>query len=141
MRRAAVLAVLLLCSLPALASAATATVPSNATPPPIGANPFGPLPENNAQQPTTTVATPVSTTSSGSGLNGTEKTALLVGGAIVIVLVAYLILRDARRRAPVRHARVRAAAAPPPPMAPRPGARGLHTGRGKGKAAGKKRRR
>jgi hypothetical protein len=140
MRRAAALAALLLCTLPALASAATVTVPSNATPPPIGANPFGPLPESSTPTDTTTVATPVSSTSSSSGLSGTQKTALLIGGAVVIVVVGYLILRDARRRAPVRHARVRAAAAPPP-MAPRPGARGLHTGRGKGKAAGKKRRR
>jgi hypothetical protein len=127
MRRAAVLAAVFVLALPGVALAQ-------------GSNPFGPLPE--PQQPQTTTVSPTpSTSSSGSGLTSGQKTALLIGGALVIVLVGYLILRDARRRAPGRHARVRAAAAPPPPTPPRPGARGLHTGRGKGGKAGAKKRR
>jgi len=145
MRRAVSLAAaVLLLAFPAAGFAAGGTAPPQtgtpgATP---GANPFGPLPESQPQQQTPTVATPSSSSSSsGSSLSSTQKTALVAGGALVLVLVGFFIWRDARRRAPVRHARIRAAAAPPDPVPAKPGARGLHTGRGKGGKSAKKRRR
>jgi hypothetical protein len=140
MRRLALLAVLISSVFPATALAASSTTSTPQQAPSV--NPFGPLPEAQQQQDTTTTQSQPVSTSSGSSLTNGQQLALIIGGALVIALVGYLIMRDARRRAPLRHARVRAAAAPPPPTPPRPGARGLHTGRGKGgKTTRKKRRR
>ena len=100
--------------LPATALAGTTPLPAPGT-----TNPLSPgVPVPQATTPSTTTATlpavlPTTNTSSGSsGLSGSGTIAIAVVAALVLGGIAYFIWRDARRRAPVRHARGEVAGLP-----------------------------
>ena len=71
-------------------------------------NPFAPLPVPNTPAPTT--ATPplvnpnTTTTAGGGGLSGASAAAIAIGAIVLLAAISFFIWRDARRRAPVRHA-------------------------------------
>ena len=74
-----------------------------------GSNPLSPgLPQPSAPVPTTPTPTAINptTTSStaGSGLSGSNVLIIAIGALVLIGGISLFIWRDARRRAPVRHA-------------------------------------
>jgi hypothetical protein len=88
MRRALVLAVLALAVAPATAAHAQS-------------NPLAPLPQT-PQDTTTVVQAPVNnTTTDDSGLGTTGDILLYGTGLLLLIGIAWLVVRDARRRAPV----------------------------------------
>ncbi len=90
----------------ALPGAAPAQGPSNPLAPGLP-QPAGTVPTSS----TPTVINPTTTSStSGSGLSGTSALAIGIGALVVIGGISMFIWRDARRRAPVRHAHATAGA-------------------------------
>lgn len=90
----------------ALAAALALPAAASAQPP---SNPLAPgLPQPSGAVPTTstpTIVTPTTTTSaSGSGLSGSTAIVIAIGALALIGGISFFIWRDARRRAPVRHA-------------------------------------
>jgi hypothetical protein len=70
-------------------------------------NPFAPgLPSAPATTPTATTSTvtPITTSTSGGGLGGGSVIAIAIGAIVLLGGISLFIWRDARRRAPVRHA-------------------------------------
>ncbi len=74
------------------------------------ANPFAPgIPQQPTGAPSTTTATPTATPTTGTGssntgLGGGSAIAIAIGAILVLGGISFFIWRDARRRAPVRHA-------------------------------------
>jgi hypothetical protein len=94
-----------------LALAALVAAPAahgQASPPPSGGTPFGPLPPAQQQQaPTQTTPAPSKTTQTSQNDSGPSLLGiggLLVLGVLVIFMIGWFILRDARRSLP-KHAR------------------------------------
>jgi hypothetical protein len=73
-------------------------------------DPFGPLPQQAPTQPTPgpTPVPPTPNTSSGGGLSGLGIGLIVAAGVILLLGIGWLIVRDARRRAPVDEAALRA---------------------------------
>jgi hypothetical protein len=74
-----------------------------------GSNPLAPgLPSSPAPTPTASTPTIInpttSTSTSGGGLSGGSAIAIALGAVILLAGISFFIWRDARRRAPVRHA-------------------------------------
>lgn len=73
-------------------------------------NPFAPgLPVPNGAAPTTSAPPPIvapttTSSSSGSGLSGSAAVVIAIGAIVLLGGISFFIWRDARRRAPVRHA-------------------------------------
>jgi hypothetical protein len=68
-------------------------------------NPLAPgLPQPSATIPTTPTPTTTTSSTSGSGLSGSSTIVIAIGALVLIGGIAMFIWRDARRRAPVRHA-------------------------------------
>ena len=90
----------------ALAAALALPAAAAAQPP---SNPLAPgLPQPSGTVPTTstpTIVNPTTTSStSGSGLSGSTAIVIALGALALIGGISFFIWRDARRRAPVRHA-------------------------------------
>jgi hypothetical protein len=99
------LAALLLAGPGAALAAGTTPVPAL----PGSTSPFSPgVPVSPPTTPTAATPTVVNpnatTTSAANGLSGTNAVLIAIGAVIVLGGIAYFIWRDARRRAPVRHA-------------------------------------
>jgi hypothetical protein len=140
-------------ALVALLVAPSAVLAQTGTPtPPSGGSPFGPLPP--AQQtppPTQTAPTPTPRTPASSSSESGPSTlgifGLFAAGVLVIVLIGWLILRDARRSLPERARRRgrkrKAKAASPPASGKRPPPRPpkkQHASRARGNQRRSKRR-
>jgi hypothetical protein len=86
-RRAALLATLLVAAMPAVAAGQ--------------GTPFAPLPPSQ-QAPTVTVAPPPAGSSSDDGLNTWQQILMFGGGAVLLIGIGLVIVRDARQAAPVK---------------------------------------
>jgi hypothetical protein len=85
----------------AVPGAALAQGPSNPLAPGIPVTP-APTPT----QTTPTVINPTTTAGGDSGLSGSATIAIAIGAIVLLVGISFFIWRDARRRAPVKHAHV-----------------------------------
>jgi hypothetical protein len=85
----------------AVPAAAPAQGPSNPLAPGLPV-PTGPAPTTST--PPIVAPTTTSSTSGGSGLSGSAAIIIALGALALIGGISYFIWRDARRRAPVRHA-------------------------------------
>lgn len=96
-------------ALPGAAAAASGTTPAPTLPPAGSTTPFAPgVPQSGAATPTSSTPTVVpspsqgTATSGSSGLSSTGVALVVIGALALLVGISLFIWRDARRRAPVK---------------------------------------